>query len=256
MDYETLKIISSQLGDSGHFCLWRYEERDGRKTKIPYDPRTGKKARSNDPQTFAPFDDAVAALERCGHDGIGIGIFGDLIGIDIDHCINETGELSSTARYIADIVDSYTEYSPSGTGLHILCRAKDIDDWYSTDRYKMKDSGSGIEVYVGGHTSRFLTMTGNPYNHNDVNERGGKVREVLEEFMRRDGHTDESANTLSIESADRPMDEFELSLEVGEVMSRMQRGRDWSIIERLLDGEDLSGDTSADDLSLMNRLSF
>ena len=48
------QIVNSQnnfpadIMQSGRFCCWRYEERDGRKTKVPYNPLTGQMARSND----------------------------------------------------------------------------------------------------------------------------------------------------------------------------------------------------------------
>ena len=37
--------IPQSLRDTGRWCCWRYEQRDGKETKIPYNPRTGAKAR-------------------------------------------------------------------------------------------------------------------------------------------------------------------------------------------------------------------
>ena len=56
----------------GRFCCWRYEERNGKKTKVPYQPDTGMRAKSNDPSSFVSYGTAVQAS---GYDGIGIGIF-------------------------------------------------------------------------------------------------------------------------------------------------------------------------------------
>ena len=49
-------------------------------------------------------------------------------GIDFDNVIHEDGTLEPFAEEIVGIMDNYTEYSPSGTGLHILCETvlKDI----------------------------------------------------------------------------------------------------------------------------------
>ena len=35
------------------FCCWKYEERNGRKTKMPYQSQTGLGAKSNDPSSEA-----------------------------------------------------------------------------------------------------------------------------------------------------------------------------------------------------------
>ena len=86
-------------------------------SKVPYNPRTGGRAQSTNPATFTPLDVALAALERDSYSGIGVGLFGNLGAIDIDHCINEAGELSPMAYDIMDTMQAYTEYSPSGKGL-------------------------------------------------------------------------------------------------------------------------------------------
>lgn len=56
--------IPATLKDSARFCVWSYRVRAGKPTKVPYNPCTGAKARSNDPGTFSTFDDATAALSR------------------------------------------------------------------------------------------------------------------------------------------------------------------------------------------------
>ena len=47
--------LPADLRENGRFCLWRYEERDGRQAKVPHNPRTGERARANDPDTFDNF---------------------------------------------------------------------------------------------------------------------------------------------------------------------------------------------------------
>ena len=108
--------LPAQLREQGLFCCWRYEERGGKKTKVPYNPRTGGKAQSTNPATFTPLSVALRALERDGYDGIGVGVFGSLGAIDIDHCVSEDGELSPMAYDIMDTMQGYTEFSPSGKG--------------------------------------------------------------------------------------------------------------------------------------------
>ena len=51
----TNKPIPNEITDHGLFCCWRYEERNGKQTKVPYNPRTGERAKSNNPQSFADY---------------------------------------------------------------------------------------------------------------------------------------------------------------------------------------------------------
>jgi hypothetical protein len=131
--------------------------------KVPYTVHLYKASVTN-PQTWASFEQCVhalpAALEQWEADapsvyrGGGLGFVlaatDPCTGIDLDHCRNpETGEIAPWARQIVNVLQSYTEVSPSGTGLHIFVRGRLSD--------KGQKSG-GIELY---DQRRFLTVTGN-----------------------------------------------------------------------------------------------
>lgn len=47
------------LKDNGQFCNWKYEQRDGNQTKVPYIPGTTRRASVSVPATFAAFDAAA-----------------------------------------------------------------------------------------------------------------------------------------------------------------------------------------------------
>lgn len=102
--------LPQELKERGAFCLWKYEERDGSRTKVPYQTN-GLRADSANKATFTDY--AIAIRHRAGYDGIGIGVFGDICAIDIDNCV-ENGVLSDMAEDIIARMDTYTEYSPSG----------------------------------------------------------------------------------------------------------------------------------------------
>ena len=139
---------------NGRFCCWRYEERNSKKTKVPYQPDTGMKAKSNDPSCFVSYGTAVKAI---GYDGIGIGIFDGICAIDLDHCVSDDGCYNKTAAEIVALMHSYTEYSPSGRGLHILFSADGFQ--YDTNCFRIMNRQAGIEVYVAGATSKYVTVT-------------------------------------------------------------------------------------------------
>ena len=46
---------TQNIRDLRQWLCWRIEERDGKPTKVPYSPLTGKKASATDPQTWASY---------------------------------------------------------------------------------------------------------------------------------------------------------------------------------------------------------
>ena len=177
--------LPAALRENGLFCCWRYEERDGKQTKVPYNPRTSKGAQSTNPDTFAPLDVALAAMERGGYSGIGVGIFGNLGAIDIDHCISDAGELSAMAADIVDAMDAYTETSPSGHGIRILFTVPDGFQ-YDKARYYINKREVGLEVYIAGATNKYVTVTGNAVTPGKgLEECGERLAAVLERYMQR-----------------------------------------------------------------------
>ena len=153
-----MTALPDSIIQNGLFCCWKYEERNGRKTKVPYQPETGLGAKSNDPSSFVPYK---AAVQASGYDGIGIGIFNGICAIDLDNCVSDSGYYTQTAAEIVALMHSYTEYSPSGNGLHILFSAKGFQ--YDTKRFYIMNHQAGIEVYVAGakkENGRLLTNGG------------------------------------------------------------------------------------------------
>ena len=73
-----MTALPDSIIQNGLFCCWKYEERNERKTKVPYQPETGLGAKSNDPSSFVPYKTAVQAS---GYDGIGIGVFNGICAI-------------------------------------------------------------------------------------------------------------------------------------------------------------------------------
>ena len=117
---------TQSIRDLRQWVCWLSEERDGKLTKIPYSPLTGGKASSTNPATWAGYSEAVVAYKERGDCGIGFMFTkeDEFVGVDLDHCLDsETGEVEDWAREIIHELDSYTEVSPSGTGVHILLSA-------------------------------------------------------------------------------------------------------------------------------------
>ena len=110
--------IPDALKRNASFCVWKMEKRNGRATKVPYNPRTGAMARTNDPATFSDFNPVMKVYAMGGYDGIGFRVSDDIGAINIDHCIREDGSLNDVAASILGFFgNAYFERSPSGSGL-------------------------------------------------------------------------------------------------------------------------------------------
>ena len=147
--------------------------------KLPICPRNGAAASSTDPGTWADYATAAGAVSRLGCRGIGFVLGDGIAGIDIDHCIDpSTGGVDETALAIVDAMHSYTEISPSGTGLHILWRGVKAGPACR----RSLAPGMGLEMYDGG---RYFTVTGRSW-HNPplpLAERTAEAAEIYHQYL-------------------------------------------------------------------------
>jgi putative DNA primase/helicase len=135
--------IPADLKRLDRWVVWQYEERNGKQTKPPYVPVQEKKRHAlvNVPSTWGTYDQAKKAQESGGFDGIGFVLGEGIFGIDFDHA---TDEMVKEALSLG----SYTEWSPSGHGVHVIGR--------SGLRLSGRKKGS-VELYMEG---RYFTVTG------------------------------------------------------------------------------------------------
>jgi len=137
------------------WAVWKaiWNESRQKYDKIPCSPQhyglsTKKVADWGDFDTAAK----VLSLNPTRYSGLGLVLTGltGVVGIDLDNC-RQDGQIAPWAKAIVETMGSYTEISPSGTGLRILANGEFHTDWNNHD--------IGIEMY-SGHTPRFLTITG------------------------------------------------------------------------------------------------
>lgn len=144
-----------ELSNLRQWICWRLEPdpKSDKPRKVPYDPKTGRKASSTNPDTWATLAEAMAAREKYLFTGVGF-VFTEecgIVGVDIDHCRNKDGSFTDVAKAILEKAQSYTEISPSGSGLHIFLHGV-------MPGKGNKNSASGVEMYAA---ARYFTMTGN-----------------------------------------------------------------------------------------------
>jgi putative DNA primase/helicase len=171
--------IPKELKEEALFCLWKYEERDGKKTKVPY-KIDGKKARPNLITDFSSFDSVSKLVDK--YSGIGMGVFNGFSAVDIDHCV-EDGVPNEIATDIINTMKSYTELSPSGTGVRIIFKVDDFN--FDKNIYYIHNAKIGLEIYVSGVTRKFVTLTGNQINDYGIANCHTALEEVLNTYMKR-----------------------------------------------------------------------
>ncbi|HEX6819998.1 MAG TPA: hypothetical protein VF120_16605, partial [Ktedonobacterales bacterium] len=126
------------------------------RTKEPHNARKGLLASTTKPATWSTFTTALKAMESGRYHGIGF-IFNPkangLTGVDLDKCRDPmTGVIAAWAQAIIDEINSYTEVSPSKTGIHII-----VAGALPVGRRKGAYATGAVEMY---DTARFFTMTG------------------------------------------------------------------------------------------------
>ena len=129
-------------------------------TKVPYNSVSHWRGNPSHKGSGNSFQESCAALASGrGYLGVCFGFLYEsgLTGIDIDDCRNpETGEILPWVMEIIREVNSYTEASPSGTGVHIVSKGWQVP-WDGTPDGR-QGRHCGIEIYSGKH---YFTVTGN-----------------------------------------------------------------------------------------------
>lgn len=193
--------IPQELKINGLWCAWKL---DNLKGKVPYDVVTGGYARSNDKSTFHSFTQALSKMHQFyGFNennkmtgGLGLGIFNGYSAVDIDKCRDpETGELNELAKEIIDYCGSYTEISPSKTGIRILFKTKSVID---KKNYYINNTKLGLEIYISENTNKFVTITGDTIYPNDIRE--VNLDYILDEYMRKHPIRTELITSVNIDA--------------------------------------------------------
>ena len=162
------------------WVAWRPELRGDRLTKVPYSPHHNlRKAESDNPTTWGFLWEAWRQSETIemphGDGGVGImlGRLNDaelLGGIDLDTCIKADRAVEDWAQSVLDRVKSYTEFSPSLTGLKVyflydpadLSALRDSmggNAWTKVFKRGGDEHPPAIELHLG---NRFFAVTATP----------------------------------------------------------------------------------------------
>lgn len=165
--------IPVELIERDQWVLWKYEQRgEGKKSKIPYQVN-GQLASSVDPTHWSTFIDVWQAYRSASWDGIGF-VFSesdDYVGFDFDNCLVD-GKLKPWAEKIVNTLNTYTEVSPSGTGVKCIARCT----VQGMRGRKLRVDDGQIEIYTQG---RYFTITGDVLGTGSINDATLPAKQLL-----------------------------------------------------------------------------
>lgn len=173
-----------ELKELKQWVCWKLQQTKDRSAKLPWTPY-GSRASVRDETQWssyeACFTETVQLKYQGAHRGLnGIGfVFSEddpYVGIDLDKCRDyETGEIEDWALKVIKQMDTYTEISPSGTGLHMICRGHRMEKGRN-------QQGKNPEMYSWGRFFTFsgLHLDGTPET---IEDRHVEVRDLEKEFF-------------------------------------------------------------------------
>ena len=176
--------IPQELKSLPQWVCWKQIPDSGKPKpkKVPIAPLTGGFGTSTDVTTWATFEQAVTMFATNSEmTGIGFVFTANdpYCGIDLDNCIDPvSGELHSQARQYVDLLDSYTETTPSGAGLHVIVKAGKSGNKCKKGNYEIYDTG------------RYFTMTGRRFESSrpEIHERQEALTEVYGQIFGNEGN--------------------------------------------------------------------
>lgn len=164
-------MFPEELKQFPQWVIWKNVAKpDGGYTKLPYSALNGGGMASvTDWKTWSTFAQAVQAAQRqmCGI-GFVLTDKDPYAFIDLDDPHGDASVISRQQK-IEETFQTYSELSPSGKGLHIICRGE-------VPRGRRRDK---VEVYS---TQRFMTMTGETYRNTVIADRKDLLRTLWDEI--------------------------------------------------------------------------
>ncbi|WP_241954526.1 phage/plasmid primase, P4 family [Staphylococcus agnetis] len=236
-------MFPKELTKLNNWCVWKYQKRNGKLTKVPFNAETGEFAKSNDPNTWCNYE---TAINFTGADGVGFFFEPPYLGIDIDnveddiHRYRQGDKLDNIVSEFTEAFKTYTEVSPSGNGLHLIVKGKIPGERRRKGNIEMYDSG------------RFFTMTGNIIGkYKDVTEASPQLfKEIYKKYF------PDNSNVIQ-----HPSNNFQdniHNLSEMEVINEIYQSKQAKIFDDLMRGnyEQYYGSHSEADMALANILAF
>lgn len=226
--------IPVELRQLNQWVLWRYEDTGAKKpTKVPYSPKTGYMADVNKSESWGSFQETFNVFNSGTYSGIGFVFTANdpYFVIDLDDTNGDRVAFERQLKIYQEF-DTYSEFSPSGKGIHLIGRGKVI-----SGRRR-----SFIEIYS---SQRYITFTGNIHNPKPIKD----CQDILSQLWEQMGGT---VNNISYDgNADEPAPD-------NEIITRALNASNGDKFEKLLNGswEGLYQSQSEADYAFIDIIAF
>lgn len=233
-------MIPRVLKEYSQWVVWKYMKRNGRIVKMPYDPKSGRAAKVNDSLTWASYMDACQVVSR--YDGLGFVFTQEdpFVGIDLDNCIDDDGNISIEAMELLDSCDSYSEKSPSKMGIHIIV----MGQLYGKKGIRKEK----IEIYA---QDRYFTVTGEIIHKSPIRN----AQTVLDKLV--SGITSYDSDTPKKMDVSQALQAAVLRESDKKILEALFNQKNGDLLQALYDGENVwTGDRSRDDLYFCWNVNF
>ena len=220
----------------------------GKQTKRPYNALSGMLARVNDSITWSTFNLALSGCEKFNFDGIGFVLGNGIFGVDLDNHADENtpeedvAEFKRLANEFVATLNSYTEWSQSGKGIHIICKGK------LPEGSRRKGC---VEMY---DENRFFAFTGNAIRNIPLQDRQEEIKPLWEKYV----YTPIATPQPQYNRANNGLYET-LKLSDQQILENVANSRQSEVFFRYYDNGDISlqgGDASKADMAFCSMLAF
>ena len=236
------RMFPNELIELKQWVCWKAlpdENRPGKIKKIPINPATGGQAMSNNPGTWADYKSAQAASKN--HSGIGFMFANGYFGVDIDGAEDaieayKNGDDDNIVSEFVHTLCSYSEYSVSGKGIHIICKGK------LPPHGRRKKN---VEMYENG---RFFVMTSNNASeYLDISDCTETIKPLHEKYI--GGGAEPTTNRAKT---------IPLDLSQAEIIKLAEQSKQGRMFSDLYNGqwESYYNSQSEADISFCNMLAF
>ncbi len=201
--YTTFDNVPHELRALDQWHLW---ELNNERRKIPRTISRSYSAKSNDPNTWASFEQTIEVLRESQSNGcqkyglaFELGLPDaetSLVGWDFDNALTSDHQMRDWATPIWELLKNhcFAEISPSGNGFKMICKGKKPKGSRCRKNY---EQGGSVEVY--SH-SRFWCITGTDFNTPGA-EFGKDITDLIVDTCRLVGVADNPGDNAVVEES-------------------------------------------------------
>jgi len=240
--------LVKKYGSEARWVTWKFQVRKGKSTKVPH-TIMGDLASSTNPDDWSTYEEVKNFADVTGI------IFTPeqkLLGIDIDHIIEKDGSVPDHIQKFIDLCDTYTEISPSGTGLHLYL---DVTESFPLEANKK----APFELYTKG---RYFTVTEKSFGkakevRTVTPEEANKILASIGYPWKEEDEEESDQQTLAVVNNKQPIVNTIVNLNDDEVLAKMFASeKNGAKAKSLYDGAADIKDKSSADLALCSFLAF